>query len=113
MLCTLLFLCVINLLYGWDGFPSSKIELSSYNNLVLSKKASKAEVDSRPEVKIVIFDKVIGYLNWYHQDFVDAAYKNCNTKCSITNRRDQAPLANVLIFHAPTHGQLHPVFPEV
>lgn len=114
---TLLLVLLLNelniiLINSWKYFPSELIEKSSFNKLSISGMTT-SEITSRPTVRIVIFDKVIGYLNWYHDDFKQDAEEQCATKCIISNRRDEVSLADVVIFHAPTHGRMHPVFPHV
>ena len=71
------------MIYGFKGFPNDLIEHSSFNQYRNNNN------NNREEINIVIFDKVIGYLNWYHDDFVKASYDSCSTKCKITNRRDR------------------------
>ena len=97
---------------GWKHFPSAMLESSSYKDLTVAG-MTQAQIDARPTVRIVIFDKVLGYLNWYHDDFKQDALEQCSTKCHVTNRRDEVAMADVVMFHAPTHGKMHPVFPPV
>lgn len=57
-------------------------------------------------VKILLFDKTQGYLNWGYKWFKNAAETKCSTRCIISEDRNTLQDADLVIFHAPTHYQV-------
>ena len=43
----------------------------------------------KPHVKIVVYDKIKGYLNWMQDWFIQAASERCSTVCSVTEDKKQ------------------------
>eukprot|EP01036_Dinobryon_divergens_P006107 gene6107-8099_t len=66
---------------------------------------------TRPTIRIVMFDKIKGYLNWHQDWFKEAAEARCTTKCILLDERSDVSKADVVLFHAPTHGRSAPRFP--
>ena len=61
--------------------------------------------DAKDEVKIVVYDKVRGYLNWMQDWFQESARERCSTRCTITENKGGLNDADMVMFHAPTHGR--------
>jgi len=59
--------------------------------------------DNKPIVKIVIYDRVAGYLNWLQDWFIDAARDNCSTICLISQKKTDLHDSDVVLYHGPTH----------
>ena len=58
-------------------------------------------VSKRPKVKIVVWNKIAGYLDWLRDDFTSAARQRCSTECIFTKERGDA---QGYVFHAKTHS---------
>lgn len=43
----------------------------------------------KAHVKIVVYDKIKGYLNWMQDWFIQAARERCSTVCSVTEDKNQ------------------------
>lgn len=54
-------------------------------------------------VRLLVYDKTKGYLNWFMEWFVKAARDRCSVTCLLTEDRATMNTADMLIFHAPTH----------
>jgi hypothetical protein len=64
---------------------------------------------SRPTISLHMFDPIRGYLNWMQPRFIEHARSQCpTTKCLITSKPKDA---DMIIFHAPTHGKSSRRFP--
>ena len=79
--------------------------------------ASLPEQEQQVQVKkavvtLVVYDKIRGYLNWLQDWFRDAASTKCSTKCVLSEDRSLLASADMVIFHAPTHGQMNPALPN-
>jgi hypothetical protein len=57
-------------------------------------------------ITIVASDNIRGYLNWLQTWFRDAGRTHCTTQCIITDDRSKLNKADVVLFHAPTHGKI-------
>lgn len=62
--------------------------------------------NKKPIVKLVIYDRVGGYLNWLQDWFVNAARESCSTYCLISHRQNHLHDADIIIYHAPTHSHI-------
>lgn len=82
---------------------SQSTPLKTYSN----KSGSVEELTRRPAVRIVVHDRIRGYLNWMQEWFQEAAKTRCSTRCLISEDKSPAALASadVVLFHAPTHGK--------
>jgi len=71
------------------------------------KSGSVDDITRRPVVRIVVHDRIRGYLNWMQEWFQEASKMQCSTRCLISE--DMSPRsqesADVILFHAPTHGK--------
>ena len=47
------------------------------------------KTDKKPQVKILVYDKINGYLNWMQPWFVKAAKERCSTICTVTENKNQ------------------------
>lgn len=65
----------------------------------------------RPRVEVVVWNKIKGFLDWLHPDFVTAARERCSTECIFTGDRQRASQAQGVVFHAKTHRATD--FPKV
>jgi len=64
---------------------------------------------TRPTISLHMFDPIRGYLNWMQPRFIEHARSQCpTTKCVITAKPKDA---DMIIFHAPTHGKSSRRFP--
>ena len=44
---------------------------------------------NKPNIKVVVYDKIRGYLNWFQEWFVEFASENCNsTTCILSENKD-------------------------
>jgi hypothetical protein len=59
----------------------------------------------KKEVTILVYDNIKGYLNWMQPWFVTAVHDKCSTACTITTDKTKINKADVVVFHAPTHGK--------
>jgi hypothetical protein len=59
----------------------------------------------KPTCKVVVYDQIKGYLNWLQDWFKKAALEQCETRNTLTEDKSQISSANVVLFHAPTHGK--------
>ena len=59
--------------------------------------------DNKPIVKLVIYDRVAGYLNWLQDWFIDSARDNCSTICLISQKKTDIYDADIVLYHGPTH----------
>ena len=66
----------------------------------------------KPEVVLVSYDNTKGYLNWMQDWFQSNARTNCSTKCVISEKKQDLMRADMVIFHAPTHGRESPRLPR-
>ena len=48
-----------------------------------------SKADKKPQVKILVYDKINGYLNWMQPWFVKAAKERCSTICTVTENKNQ------------------------
>lgn len=62
-------------------------------------------VVKKERIQIVVHDKIRGYLNWLQDWFQEAARTQCSTECLITEDRSKMESADIVLFHAPTHGK--------
>lgn len=75
--------------------------------------AGQDVVANRPVVRVVAYDRVRGFLNWLQDWFIEAARTQCpKTTCIITDNRREIKNADVILYHAPTHGKLPPLSKE-
>ena len=83
--------------------PSETIQNGSAPHLLpyLRDPSSRAP---RRRIKVVVYNKIAGYLDWLRQDFVSAAQHKCSTECIFTNNRRQMGDAQGILFHAKTHS---------
>jgi len=68
------------------AYPSAFVDKSSFTRIMYN---NSIDTINKPIINIVIYDKVVGYLNWIHNEFKAEALANCNTKCTISSRRDE------------------------
>jgi hypothetical protein len=61
--------------------------------------------DDKPIIKILIYDRVAGYLNWVQDWFIDAARDNCSTICLISQKKNELQESDIVLYHGPTHKQ--------
>ena len=66
------------------------------------------ETTEKPMVKIVVHDRIRGFLNWLQPWFVEAAKTQCPTKCILTEDKSQMKSADMVVYHAPTHARVSP-----
>jgi len=59
--------------------------------------------DNKPIIKLVIYDRVAGYLNWLQEWFIDAARDNCSTICLISQKKHDVHDSDIVLYHGPTH----------
>jgi Fucosyltransferase, N-terminal len=64
--------------------------------------------EEKPVVRVVVYDKIRGYLNWLQPWFIEAASTQCSTRCILSEKMLDIDKADVVVFHAPTHGQVTP-----
>ena len=57
-------------------------------------------------VKIVVHDRIRGFLNWLQPWFVEAARNQCSTRCVLTEDKGQMRSADIVVYHAPTHAMV-------
>lgn len=70
------------------------------------------EDPNKPVVRVVAHDRIRGFLNWLQEWFMDAARTKCpTTTCIITENRNEESQADVILYHAPTHGE-RPMVPK-
>lgn len=69
-------------------------------------------IERKETVRVVVYDKIKGYLNWLNPWFIEAAEKQCSTKCILSDKPQDLNNADVVVFHAPTHGQQDPRRPQ-
>eukprot|EP01038_Epipyxis_sp_PR26KG_P014187 gene14187-19038_t len=58
---------------------------------------------TKTECRIVIYDKVRGYLNWMQDWFQLSVKEKCNKKCYLTENKKEMSNADIIVFHGPTH----------
>lgn len=63
---------------------------------------------TRETVRLLLYDKTKGYLNWFMEWFVTAARDKCSVTCILTEDRAFLDTADMLVFHAPTHTNVPP-----
>jgi hypothetical protein len=51
--------------------------------------SDSSKADKKPQVKILVYDKINGYLNWMQPWFVKAAKERCSTICTVTENKNQ------------------------
>lgn len=73
---------------------------SSYNFDNNTMSSAKKRV-----VRILVYDRISGFLNWFQDWFKDATSNRCRTKCILSDDKNQLNSADVVLFHAPTHGK--------
>ncbi len=79
---------------------------------ITSSRDTSATSGAKPVIRVVVYDKIRGYLNWHNQWFKDAAAEKCSTTCIFSESLDDISSADVVLFHAPTHGQSSPHKPR-
>ena len=68
---------------------------------------------NKPVVRVVAHDRIRGFLNWLQDWFVDAARTQCpNVTCIITENKGELGRADVILYHAPTHGERSTMIPR-
>ena len=73
----------------------------------------KLESPEKPQIQLVFWDPIKGFLNLMKPQFVEYAYSKCeNTQCVVSDRRKDTVKAHMVIFHAPTHNKNGPRFPS-
>lgn len=67
--------------------PSSLMEWNNpLKNLPqVVRRLSDGKIKQKTSVKIVVYDKIKGYLNWMQDWFILAAKQRCNTICTLTD----------------------------
>ena len=69
-----------------------------------------AEVDTvassapRRTIRVVVYNKIKGYLDWLRPDFVTDARSKCSTECVFSEGRRGLDRAHGVLFHAKTHS---------
>lgn len=71
--------------------PSSLMEWNNpLKNLPqVVRRLSDGKIKQKTSVKIVVYDKIKGYLNWMQDWFILAAKQRCNTICTLTDDRKE------------------------
>lgn len=54
----------------------------------LARADSKTKI-KKAHVKIVVYDKIKGYLNWMQDWFIQAARERCSTVCTVTEDKNE------------------------
>lgn len=61
------------------------------------------KTDKKPQVKILVYDKINGYLNWMQPWFIKAAKERCSTICTVTENKNQVRHVHVhILVHVVT-----------
>ena len=68
---------------------------------------SSGQEDEKAAVKIVVHDRIRGFLNWLQPWFLEAAKNQCSTRCILTEDKGQMRNADMVVYHAPTHTGDH------
>ena len=58
----------------------------------------------RPTIKVLVWNRINGYLNWLEPDTVRKAKCECSTECLFVNRRDELSAADAVVFHGATRS---------
>jgi len=57
------------------------------------------------KVKVLIWSKVAGFIDWLRDDFTSAAKTMCpNVECVLTSNRNELQSVDAVFFHGPTHS---------
>ena len=68
---------------------------------------TNVNMNDRPkvQVKVLIWSKIAGYLDWLRDDFTSAAKTMCpNVECILTTNRQEIQSVDAVFFHGPTHS---------
>lgn len=97
---------------GQLELESVKISQDINNNMIKNNNSTKSISNKRrldnlikKEVTVLVYDNIKGYLNWLQPWFVTAVHDKCSTTCIITVDKTQINKADLVVFHAPTHGK--------
>lgn len=55
-------------------------------------------------MKVLVWNKIRGFLDWLRPDFVKDAREKCSTECVFTDSKGQLGSAQGVLFHAKTHS---------
>jgi|MDTB01.2.fsa_nt_gb hypothetical protein len=69
-------------------------------------RTTSGQEDAKAMVKIVVHDRIRGFLNWLQPWFVEAARNQCSTRCVLTEDKGQMRSADIVVYHAPTHAMV-------
>ncbi|KAH8048361.1 alpha-(1-_3)-fucosyltransferase [Aureococcus anophagefferens] len=58
----------------------------------------------RRTIRVVVYNKIKGYLDWLRPDFVTDARSKCSTECVFSEGRRGLDRAHGVLFHAKTHS---------
>ena len=94
------------LIYSINAHNSFNINSNSSSLIPFSRQLQTSR--KRPSVTIIVYDKIRGYLNWMQDWFRQAALKKCSTRCYLSENKDDLSYADIVLFHAPTHGTVPP-----
>ena len=86
------------------GAASGRVGSPTNTKMKLHQIASSTN-DNKDTIRIVAYDNIRGYLNWLQEWFQMASKSQCSTKCLITDDKSALPTADIVLFHAPTHGK--------
>ena len=80
----------------------------------LNKNSSRIlTVPDKPVIKIVVYDNIVGYLNWIQDWFIKHAATKCpNSVCNLSRDKSSIDRADIIVFHAPTHNREGLRFPR-
>ena len=99
-------------------FPSTVAALDNVMHNDLNR-FNKTTDGSKDEVRIVVYDKVRGYMNWMQEWFQESARDRCSTKCTISGGYIDRCLYVMLYYalflmHAPSrYGCLPACMPKI
>ena len=74
--------------------------------ILLAIWARSSSGQEKAVVKIVVHDRIRGFLNWLQPWFVEAARTQCPTTCVLTEDKSHMKSADMVVYHAPTHAQV-------
>lgn len=75
----------------------------------ISGEPLQVEKSGKEVVRIFVYDPVRGFLNWPQPWFRSAVRSQCSTACHLIDDRKHIKEADVVLFHAPTHGKGGPI----